>query len=179
MAKDGTMRGGPRPNSGRPKKPLADRIMDGELSKATIVELPGAADLIGEDMPPVAAYMKAEQHNGTEYTAAQIYEETWQWLTERSCAHLINPQLLQKYAVSTARWIQCDVALSRYGLLAKHPTTQSPIASPYIAAQDTFFKQSQATWNEIEGIVKENCTVPYQGSPQQDKMEMLLQRKKG
>lgn len=41
MAKDGTMRGGPRPNTGPKKKALADKLLEGkaELDNGAVVLL--------------------------------------------------------------------------------------------------------------------------------------------
>ena len=33
--------------------------------------------------------------------------------------------------MSVSRWIQCEEAISEFGMLAKHPTTGNAIASPY------------------------------------------------
>ena len=59
MAKDGTMRGGPRPGQGRPRKALADKINDGTATGALV--LPEPAAFTGEDVPPVKEYLKAQQ----------------------------------------------------------------------------------------------------------------------
>ena len=40
-------------------------------------------------MPPPKAYLAAKQKNGKDLIAVEIYTETWQWLAERGCAHLI------------------------------------------------------------------------------------------
>jgi len=84
--------GGARIGAGRKKKALADNIADGNPGKRKLTVLDfndAAADLTGQDMPPPKAFLAAKQKNGKDLIAVEIYTETWQWLAERDCAHLI------------------------------------------------------------------------------------------
>ena len=73
------------------------------------------------------------------------------------------------------RWIQCEEGINQYGLLAKHPTMQMPIASPYVNMGISFLKQANVLWLRIYQIVKDNCETPIGGSnPNDDLMERLL-----
>lgn len=148
MAKDGTNRGGARIGAGAKKKPLADRIAEGN---------PGKRELTVIDL-----------------------KKTWNWLHERGCAALVSPELLERYAMSVARWIQCEEAITEFGFLAKHPTTGNAIQSPYVAMSQNFMSQTNRLWMEIYQIVKENCATEYNGAtPQDDVMERLLLARKG
>lgn len=53
MAKDGTNRGGARIGAGAKKKPLADKIAEGNPGgrTLTVMEFNNAADLQGQEMP--------------------------------------------------------------------------------------------------------------------------------
>lgn len=182
MAKDGTMRGGMRAGSGRKAKPLAEKITEGKTAKLSQnTGLPEPADFVGEDMPPIKEYLTAKQKNGKDMCAAEVYKETWHWLKSKGCEKIINPQLVEQYSMSVARWLQCEEAVSEFGFLAKHPTTGAPIASPYIAMSQQFMKQTNQVWFQIYQVVKDNCTTDYGGAnPQDDLMERLLQaRSKG
>ncbi len=103
MAKDGTCRGGARVGSGRKAKALIDKINDGN----TAVVLQEPKELIGIDMPPVKDYLKAQQKNGRDLLAEEIYKETYAWLKERGCEKAVYSQLIEQYAMSTSSWIQC------------------------------------------------------------------------
>lgn len=177
MAKDGTNRGGPRPGTGPKKKPLADKITEGK-AKGTLVmpdDFPEPEHIEGEDIPPVREYLKARQKNGSGLCAEEIFQETYMWLKARGCEQLVNKQLIEQYAMSVARWIQCEEAISEFGYLAKHPTTGNAIASPYVSMSRDYKKQVNADWFQIYQIVRENCAVEYDGySPQDDVMERLL-----
>ena len=46
-------------------------------------------------------------------------------------------QLLERYAMYSARWIQYEEMTNRMGFFSKHPTTQKPIPSPFITSAST------------------------------------------
>ena len=182
LAKDGTNRGGPRVGAGAKKKALADKIAEGNPGgrKLTVMEFTNTADLKGQEMPKPNKMLEAIQKDGKALVASEIYKATWQWLDKRSCAGLVSPQLLERYAMSVARWIQCEEAITEYGFLAKHPTTGNAIQSPYVAIGQNYMNQTNRLWFEIFQIVKENSTVDYRGTnPQDDVMERLLSARRG
>jgi hypothetical protein len=178
LAKDGTARGGARPGSGPKRKALTEKISAGKT--AQVIELPEGASLEGVDMPPVKEYMKAKQKNGGDLCAEEIFAETWVWLKKVGCTDYVNTQLVNQYAMSVARQIQCEQCISEYGFLAKHPTTGAACQSPYVAMLQQFTKQANQSWYQIYQIVRENCSVEYSGStPADDVMERLLRSRKG
>ena len=169
--------GGARPGSGRKKKALSEKIVDGNPGKKPLTKL--QFELVdgmqGEDMPPVAEYLKQVTKNSQQNLAPQIYEDTWKWLHERGCDKYVKKELIEQDALYMQRWIQCEEGINQYGLLAKHPTTQMPIASPYVNMGISFLKQANVLWLQIYQIVKENCETPIGGSnPNDDLMERLL-----
>lgn len=169
---------GPQPGTGgRPRKPLADKLLDGNpgKEKLTVIRLPNPADLSGEEMPEPRGFLSAEQKNGQELSAAAIYRNTWTWLKKYHCERLVTQQSLEQYAMAAARWIQCEEVISQYGFLAKHPTTGAAIASPYVGMAREYSKHANALWNQIYAVVRENCSMDYRSpTPQDDVMERLL-----
>ena len=134
----------------------------------------------GVDMPKPHEFLSAEQRDGSTLQAEEIYTETWEWLKKVGCAAKVSPQLLERYAMCSARWIQCEEMTNRMGFLSKHPTTQKPIPSPFINIGINYMNQAVRLWNEIFQIVKENCSTDYgEVSPQDDLMERLLRARKG
>ena len=124
--------------------------------------------------------LSAVQKDGKPLIASEIYGRTWDWLNERGCASIVSPQVLERYAMSGARWIQCEAAITEYGFLAKHPTTGNAIQSPYVAMSQNYMAQTNRLWYEIFQIVKENCAADYTGvNPQDDIMERLLTARRG
>lgn len=191
MAKDGTNRGGRRVRAGDKPQPLADKITAGKA--ANILEAPelhpesmleagelgDAADLYGEDMPVPSDYLSARQRDGKTLGADILFKETWKWLKDRGCEKFVNARLIEAYAQAFTRYIQCEEAISAYGLLGKHPTTGGAITSPFVQMSQSFQKQANLLWYEIFDIVKQNCTIAFVGNPQDDVMEKLLSTKRG
>ncbi|MBT1017590.1 terminase [Canibacter sp. lx-72] len=186
MARDGTNRGGRRVRAGTKPEPLADRLADGRTGCVLSVDGPpepydftgsdidDGALLSGVDMPEPSAYLAAQQRDGSPLGADEIYRETWEWLADKGCTQFVSKRLFEAYAQSFARFIQCEKALSDFGLLGKHPTTGAAIASPFVAMSQSFQKQANVLWYEIFDIVKANCTTDYTPLPS-DPMERLLQ----
>ncbi len=183
MARDGTNRGDARVGAGAKKKPLADKIAEGNPGKRELTVInfdEQSVDLEGQPMPKPSKLLSAKQKDGKKLLAADIYKKTWEWLQIRGCSSLVSPQLLERYSMSVARWIQCEEAITEFGFLAKHPTTGNAIQSPYIAMGQNFMSQTNRLWMEIYQIVKENCASEYNGAtPQDDVMERLLMARKG
>lgn len=191
MAKDGTNRGGRRVRAGDKPQPLADKITTGkaakileapELHPESILEaddLGDAADLYGEDMPAPSDFLSARQKDGKPLGADALFRETWKWLKDRGCEKFVNPRLIEAYAQAFTRYIQCEEAISTYGLLGKHPTTGGAMASPFVQMSQSFQKQANLIWYEIFDIVKQNCTTAFIGNPQDDIMEALLNTRRG
>jgi hypothetical protein len=191
MAKDGTLRGGRRVRAGDKPEPLADKITKGKAAKILEVsdihpesileaeDLIVDSDFYGEDMPAPSDYLSARQKDGKPLGADALFKETWKWLRERGCEKFVNPRLIEAYAQAFTRYIQCEEAISTYGLLGKHPTTGGAMASPFVQMSQSFQKQANLLWYEIFDIVKQNCTTAFVGNPQDDIMEALLSGRKG
>ena len=203
MARDGTARGhGPSgAKAGRPSKALKDKIENGNPGgrRLTVVELPknqkeGIAedpfdvedlemgdlpepmDVTVEPGPSPRDYMDDEQNRANgEFYAKQIFNETMAWLDKTGCRELIEREVVDLYAVSAARWIQCERAISHHSLLGPHPTTKVPMASPFTSLSNQYSKTMMSCYYTIYQVVKENCVGDYKtGSPQDSVMEMLL-----
>ena len=182
MAKDGTKRGGARPGAGRPKKALAEKIAAGNPGGRTLTQISvpdDLPDLVGADMPKPSEILSAKQRNGKPLGADKIYRDTWLWLKGFRCERLVSPATIEQYAMSVARWIQCEEAISAYGLLGKHPTvSNSPIQSPFVAMSQSFMKQAQQIWAQIYQVVRENCSEEVTLNGEMDMMEQLLRSRK-
>ena len=176
MAKDGTNRGGTRMGAGRKRQDLQNIVDIGKTAKVlTFKDLPEPVELEANDMPKVDDWLKESQENGEPWQAEEIVIKTYNWLKERGCENLISIQQIYSYAVAQSRWIQCQRAISKYGFLAKHPTTEEPIESPYVKMVDKFYKQAASAWYQIFNIVRENSLGDYDGSnPQEAIMAGLL-----
>ena len=171
--------GGKRPGAGRKPKALTEKEANGNPGGRAlkIMDIP---DVNGVTMPKPHDFLSATQRDGGQLQAKEIYEDTWYWLKGIGCTAVVSPQLLERYAMCAARWIQCEEMTNRMGFLSKHPTTQKPIPSPFINIGINYMNQAVRLWNEIFQIVKENCSTTYgDATPQDDLMERLLRARKG
>ncbi len=173
-------RGGARPGAGRKRSAVKEKAESGNPGgrRLEVLDIP---ELEGVEMPQPHDFLSAEQRDGTRLQAEEIYAATWEWLRNIKCASKISPQLLERYAMCTARWIQCEELTNKMGLLSKHPTTGKPIPSPFVNIGINYMNQACRLWGEIFQIVKENCSTDYDStpSPQDDVMERLLRARKG
>lgn len=172
MARDGTNRGGLRAGSGRKKDALADKINEGKAASVLHpVKLESAA------VPSIKEFANEVQSDGTKLQAQEIFDETFAWLTERSCDMYVSRQLVEQYAMAAARWIHCERMVSEFGYISEHPTTGGAIASPYVSMSQSYLKEANYLWQQIFQIMKENCSQGYEASDG-DMMEILLKRKR-
>lgn len=170
-------RGGARAGAGRKKKAVIDKITEKSNQPIEVLDIP---EVDGVEMPKPKDILSATQRDGKSFMAKEIYEETWEWLKKIGCHTVVSPQVIERYAMCAARWIQCEQMTNELGFLSKHPTTGKPIPSPFINIGINYMNQAVRSWNEIYQIVKENCTVDYSGkNPQDDLMEKLLAFRRG
>ena len=123
-------------------------------------------------MPDVREYLCEEQRMG-ELHAKEIFEETWRWLDERGCAGLINPRLLEQYAMSMGRYIQLEKLQSSIGFISRLVNGEIK-PNPLVTVTLSYLKEARAIWNEIWYIVQSNCRENVGADPQEDMMEKLL-----
>ena len=163
MAKDGTSRGGIRVGAGRKRNPQNSNIIDGtaEFGAKTKIR-------------PPKKYLTAEQQDGGKLYSKKIYEETTQWIIAHGCETLIPKQLVEDYAMATARHIQCEEYLSNFGLIAKHPTTGIPISSPFFRMNVESQRLASQLWYQIYTAVRDNAPQGLIVDRPQDAMEKLL-----
>ena len=167
-------RGGTRQGAGRKPKGIKEKVDANNPGgrRLTVLDIP---DIEGVEMPKPNEILSAQQRDGRDFQAKDIYETTWEWLKRIGCHKAVSPQVIERYAMCAARWIQCEQMTNELGFLSKHPTTGKPIPSPFINIGINYMNQAIRLWNEIYQIVKENCTVDFSGAnPQDDLMERLL-----
>ena len=112
-------------------------------------------DLQAISMPPVKDYLGALQRDGTKLCAGDVVRETTEWLKARGCEDAVSSQMVEQYAMSVARWVHLEEMISKYGYIAKHPTTGAPMQSPYVTMAQGYLKQAVAIREEILLLVKD------------------------
>lgn len=183
MAKDGTARGGARMNAGRKSKGLAEKIAAGNPGKRAlkVMEATNTAESLPVNVELPEYMTEAQQGIEFELNAEARYREAVAWIHSRGCDGLVSEQLLRSYAMSVARWEQCERIISRRGMDGCHPTTGAPMASPYVGIAQGYLKQANNLWLMIFQIVKENSVTTYDPKKppveDSDPMERLLNKR--
>ena len=173
--------GGARPNAGRPRKSLADAIIDGTRpSRLKAVKFIGE-DLSKEELPTVPEVLgdlKDMQKDGDKILAEQFFGSIWNWLVERKCENLFEGNYLQRFAMQQARYVQLERLISRHGFLAKFASGDAR-DNPLEAMLINRLKILNQMQYSIESVVRANCTTPYTGFVSaDDPMELLLSGKR-
>ncbi|MGN0686984.1 MAG: P27 family phage terminase small subunit [Oscillospiraceae bacterium] len=118
------------------------------------------AEIKAVEMPPIKEYLKEIQRDGSELGAEEVLKETFEWLDSRGAKGVVSVQLVEQYAFSVARWIHLERLISKYGYIAKHPTTGAPIQSPYVVMSQSYMKQVIAIRGEINLLLKDAHPTP-------------------
>ncbi len=113
-------------------------------------------ELQGYVMPPVRDFLNETQRDGTTLCASDVYSETYSWLKARGCENTVSRQLIEQYAMSVSRWVHCEQIISKYGYIAKHPTTGAAMTSPYVTMSQAYMKQIISIRAEINRIVEDS-----------------------
>lgn len=112
------------------------------------------------EMPPLKEYLKELQRDGSELGAGEVMKETLAWLESRGARNAVSIQIIEQYAFSVVRWIHLERLISKYGYIAKHPTTGAPMQSPYVTMAQSYMKQVIAIRSEINLQLKESRPAP-------------------
>lgn len=166
--------GGYRAGSGRPSMSKEKKALEGKLKEekvnACIPVLEEVKDAIGiddinevsditdveeKDMPKIEEYLKSKERSGKPLGADYEYKKMWLWLKKVNCEKIVNPKLIEMYAINAARTKQCHEMLSSLGLVVKN-ASGNPIASPFADMALSFEKGMNNALLTINQIVKEN-----------------------
>ncbi|MBP3200680.1 MAG: hypothetical protein J6M39_03435 [Lachnospiraceae bacterium] len=166
--------GGYRAGSGRPSMSKEKKALEGKLKEekinAGIPVLEEVKDAIGiddinevsditdveeKDMPKIEEYLKSKERSGKPLGADYEYKKMWLWLKKVNCEKIVNPKLIEMYAINAARTKQCHEMLSSLGLVVKN-ASGNPIASPFADMALNFEKGMNNALLTINQIVKEN-----------------------
>jgi len=169
--------GGRRPGAGRPKKPLAEKILEGNPGKRELKVLEFKAPILDVPAPPdYLADIAAGEGSGL--GAKEIFEQMTAWLEKTGCLPLICPAHIEEYALLKSRWLACE-AKSKAGVLTKHPTNGNAIASPYVRIGLDYLSALNTAWGKIWVVVAQNSARSFSKTPHDDAMEKLLAARRG
>lgn len=164
--------GGRRPGAGRPRKPLADKLLDGNPGKQKLK----VVDFGGDDSPPEPPEYLG--YYGSKFAGTpdvnDVYRDTVVWLQKTGCLHLVNPSLITDYAIVKSHWYECERFITKNGIVYT-PNGKKIDEIPTVETSMKYFKMADAAWSKIWAIVAQNCEHHFGGeNPHSDAMEALL-----
>jgi len=178
-------RGGVRPGAGRPKKPLADKLIEGNPGKRELTKLkfpdnekskPGfeknsntqKSKTGSNRRMPSFLDMVAKEGGDVLPPASEIYKVLADWIDGSGCAKLIAPNLIEDFAFLRRAYLECEYMNRKLGRIA------SGKRSPYVNMALDYQKASMAVYNQIWLIISRNCEEKYEGK--NEFLEMLTNR---
>ena len=121
-------RGGARPGAGRKKSAVKEKAENGNRADADWKCWIFPKSRVSICQSPMS-FLSAEQRDGVRSRRKKSTRKPGR-VKEGGLRGEGVSQLLERYAMCSARWIQCEEMTNRMGFLSKHPTTQKPIPSP-------------------------------------------------
>ncbi|GHU68124.1 hypothetical protein FACS1894184_09370 [Clostridia bacterium] len=171
-------RGGARAGAGRKKKPLFDKLLEGNPGKRALTtvqfdNLP-AVKQTTELVPPSFLTLASKETAETYPSASQIFNDLAGWLETTGCLTLVSPMLIEDFAVYRRAMFECEYMNKRLGRIAGGKI------SPYVNMVMNYSNLMRSAWDRIWMIVSQNSDKPYSGSANsgEDVMELLLTRRR-
>jgi len=167
-------RGGARPGSGRKKKPLAEKLLEGNPGRRPIktVQFDGVP-LAPELEPPSFLSLASKETADNFPTAGEIFAELASWLQTTGCLHLISPTLIEDFCLNRRAYFECEYMNKRLGRIA------GGRRSPYVDMAVQYAGLMRTAWDRIWSIISQNSEKSYNNnsSDGEDVMEKLLSQK--
>lgn len=156
--------GGYRPNAGRPKKSVTEKIINGNPSKRKIEVL----EFEDESKVP------KKPANWLSPKAKEIWKEVYEWLEKIGCTKGILPYNLDEYSHCKSRWLECEQAITTHGFILKDSNGRT-INNPCISMAQNYLRQTNDVWLKIYAVVRETKLKEWNDdSPNDDIMENIL-----
>jgi len=172
-------RGGARSGAGRPKKPLADKLMEGNPGKRELTKLKFGSDEKSKlsfeknsntqkSKLPSFLDMVAKEGSDVLPPASEIYKMLANWIEGSGCAEFIAPNLIEDFAFLRRAYLECEYMNRKLGRIA------SGKRSPYVNMALDYQKAMMTVYNHIWLIISRNCEEKYEGK--NEFLEMLTNR---
>jgi len=175
--------GGKRPGSGRPRKPLADKLLEGgsDKRKPKVLKFDGTDGNAEKSRPeyPERLAVYDPRWDVGEPSSQNIWRETADFLEKTGCLHLINPGFIEEYAVLKARFYESERLVSKLSIVYQEKQHGNLEENPAIDAGMKYFKAAEIVWDKIWKIVQQNSEGAYGETPNDDMMAKLLRFDRG
>ena len=166
------MRGGARTGAGRKPKSPQTKLLDGKTAKIIPASKFDGAD---GDIPTPSSGIDCPLYDGAKLDFKRIYNNTYNWLRSVGCDKLVPQTLIEGYAITYARFLDCEKRVSTGGYQME-AANHTRYISLYVKIGQEYRKAAVASWQLIYQIVKENAAEEFTNNSA-DTMERLLRTK--
>ena len=180
-------RGGARPGAGRPKKPLNEKLLEGnpgrrdmtvlkfppseikeKHSGGGVLENPGGNQKNQKSKMPSFLDLAAKEGGEVLPAATEIYTLLSEFVDSAGCAEFVAPILIEDFAFLRRAYLECEFMNRKLGRIADGKR------SPYVNMALDYQKAMMAVYNQIWLIISRNCEEQYEGK--NEFLEMLKNR---
>ena len=161
-------KGGARPGAGRPKKPIAEKLLDGNPGKKPITVLKFENELQNLPLPPSYLDIASQEGDDTLPKASEIYNALAYYIDRAGCTSFVSPALIEGFAYLWRSFLECEYVNKKHGRIVKGKR------SPYVQMSIDYAKAAHQFYAQIWSIISQNSTAKFEGK--NDFIEMLTNR---
>ncbi len=180
-------RGGARPGVGRPKKPLNEKLLEGNPGRRDVTVLKFKPTEINtghsggvvsgksagnqrksKAKMPSFLELAAKEGGDALPPATEIYTLLEEFVESAGCTEFVAPVLIEDFAFLRRAYLECEFMNRKLGRIAGGKR------SPYVNMALDYQKAMMAVYNQIWRIIARNCEEQYEGK--NDFLEMLRNR---
>lgn len=149
-------RGGARPGAGRPKKPLADKILEGNPGKRELTKLKFKSDKNSnaekseKSKTPTYIDMVAKEGGDVLPQASEIFAALTDYIARAGCTEFVTNNLVEDFAFLRRAYLECEWMNRKMGRIANGRR------SPYVNMALDYHKSMMQVYNQIWLIIKDN-----------------------
>ena len=176
-------RGGARPGAGRPKKPLNEKLLEGNPGRRDVTVLKfkpseiignpsgeGVSDNPADSKSKLPSYLELAAKEGGDVlpSASEIYALLANFIESAGCTEFVAPLLIEDFSFLRRGYLECEFMNRKMGRIAGGKR------SPYVNMALDYQKAMMSVYNQIWLIISRNCEEQYEGK--NEFLEMLRNR---
>ena len=150
-------KGGRRPGAGQPRKPLSEKLLNGNPGKRALTVIKFADESPAAYEPPAFLDMAAKEGGDILPSASEIYAMLADYIERAGCTHLIAPHLIEDYAFLRRSYLECEYMNKTHGRIA------GGRRSPYVQMCIDYTKAAAQIFTQIWSIIAQNSTSKLEG----------------
>ena len=152
-------KGSPRPNTGRPRKPAAEKILAGNPGKrpVTVLEFYKDKNVPKKFKESVPEYLDqvAKESDESIPKVTEIYSDLRDFVAAAGCLDQVSEMQMQDYAYLRRSYLECEHFNKVHGRIANGKR------SPYVQMALDYQKSAMYIFNQIWSAIVQSSTVVY------------------